>query len=98
MPTAREEWRRGYSDGFRAGMEHARRELLTHGRIEPDSYAEIRKMATPAPKKKRKVSADNLKYSAAFRKLEGKYNKKNGSWREGGYKACVKAAHKLARK
>ena len=85
MPT--DDWERGYAAGWRAAQRDDIRDISR-------DMGESR----PSPKKKRKVSAYNLKYSAAFRKLEGKYKKKNGSWREGGYKACVKAAHKLARK
>lgn len=85
MPT--DDWERGYAAGWRAAQRDDVRDISL-------DMEESR----PSPKKKRKASAYNKRYSAAFRKLEKKYKKKNGSWRTGGYKACVKAAHKLAKK
>jgi len=47
-------------------------------------------------KAKRKVSAYNRKYKAAFRKVAPRYKLKNGNWKAGGFKQAVKAAHDLA--
>ena len=65
---------------------------------------EVRKTArrayedTPSPgKKKRGPSAYNVKYAAAFKKVEGKYKKKNGSWKQDGFKLAGKAARKMIR-
>jgi len=58
----------------------------------------VRKTARRAyePKKKeRKPSAYNLKYSKAFKKVEPKFKKKNGSWKQDGFKNAGKAARKL---
>jgi hypothetical protein len=52
---------------------------------------------TAAPKKRRK-SAYGRKYSAAFRRIAPTYKNKNGTWRKGGFKAAVKAAHKAVKK
>lgn len=49
-------------------------------------------------KAKRKPSAYNRKYKAAFKKVSFRYQNKNGSWRKGGFKAAVRAAHKEAKK
>lgn len=49
-------------------------------------------------KVKRKVSAYNRKYSAAFKKCKKKHMKKNGTWKKGGFKRCVKEAHRMAKK
>ena len=49
------------------------------------------------PKKRRK-SAYSRKYSAAFRRIAPTYKNKNGTWRKGGFKAAVKAAHKAVKK
>jgi len=49
-------------------------------------------------KVKRKVSAYNRKYSAAFKKCKRKHMKKNGTWKKGGFKRCVKEAHRMAKK
>lgn len=52
----------------------------------------------PAPKKTRKASAYSMKYSKAFKSVASKHKKKNGSWKKGGYKAAVKAAHAKAKR
>ncbi len=36
------------------------------------------------------------KYKAAFKKVKSNHKKKDGSWKKGGFKAAVKAAHKIA--
>lgn len=51
--------------------------------------------AAKAPKK-RKVSAYNRKYKAAFKRVSPKYKLKNGKWKKNGFKAAVRAAHKIA--
>lgn len=48
--------------------------------------------------RKRKVSAANKKYKAAFAKVKKKYQKKNGGWKKDGFKRAVKEAHKLAKR
>ena len=53
--------------------------------------------STPAPKK-RKASAYNRRYKAAFKKIAPKHKTKNGKWKTGGFKRAVKAAHKEAKK
>jgi hypothetical protein len=51
--------------------------------------------AAKAPKK-RKASAYNRKYKAAFKRVAGKYKLKNGKWKAGGFKRAVREAHKIA--
>lgn len=85
MPT--DDWERGYAAGWRAANRDDVRDISR-------DMGEV----APPPKKKRKASAYNRRYSAAFRRLEPKYKLKNGSWAKNGYKRCVKAAHKEARK
>ena len=51
--------------------------------------------AARAPKK-RKVSAYNRSYKAAFKRVSSKYKLKNGKWKKNGFKAAVRAAHKIA--
>jgi hypothetical protein len=48
-------------------------------------------------KVKRKVSSYNRKYSAAFKKCKRKHMKKNGTWKKGGFKRCVKEAHRMVK-
>jgi len=45
---------------------------------------------------KRKTSAYNRKYKAAFKKVSGKYKLKNGNWKSNGFRSAVRAAHKMA--
>ena len=47
-------------------------------------------------KTRRKVSAYNRKYKAAFRKIAPKYKLKSGKWKANGFKRAVKEAHKMA--
>lgn len=51
-----------------------------------------------AKKRPRGASTYNKKYSRAFKSLAPKYKTKKGAWKKGGYKACVKASHKKAKK
>jgi hypothetical protein len=50
------------------------------------------------PKKKRKASAYSMRYSRAFKKVQGKYKLKSGAWAKDGFKRAQKAAHALAKK
>lgn len=52
---------------------------------------------TPAPKKRRS-SAYSRKYKSAFRKVAPKFKLKNGNWKVNGFRAAVRAAHKMAGK
>jgi hypothetical protein len=47
---------------------------------------------------KRKVNAYNRRYGRAFKKCKSKHMKKNGTWKKGGFKRCVKEAHRMAKK
>ena len=57
-------------------------------------------MAAPvvATKAKRKVSAYNRKYKAAFKKVAPRYKLKSGKWKAGGFKRAVREAHRMAKK
>jgi len=50
------------------------------------------------PVVKRKASAYSRKYKSAFKKTSSKFKNKNGTWKKGGFKAAVRAAHKEAKK
>lgn len=52
----------------------------------------------PVEKTKRKVNAYNRRYGKAFKKCKAKHMKKNGTWKKGGFKRCVKEAHRKAKK
>jgi hypothetical protein len=51
-----------------------------------------------AKKVKRKASAYSKRYGANFKKCMSKHKKKNGQWKKGGYKRCVREAHRMSRK
>lgn len=74
---------------------------LGPGAATPEIYAprtSKKAKGTTAPKKTRKATAYNLRYGKAMKRLSSKYQKKSGGWKKGGYRACVKAAHKAARR
>jgi len=80
----------GYRDGFAAGIAQGMSMgvpavLPTVAREEP---------VARAPRKK--VSAYNRKYKAAFKKIAPRYKLKNGKWKAGGFKRAVKEAHRIA--
>ena len=50
----------------------------------------------PSPKKK-KSTAYQRKYKKAFAKVKPKYMNKNGKWKKDGFKAAVKAAHRMCK-
>jgi hypothetical protein len=51
-----------------------------------------------ATKAKRKASAYNRRYKAAFRKIAPRYKLKSGKWKAGGFKRAVREAHKMAKR
>ena len=92
MPT--DDWERGYAAGWRAAQHDDVRDITR------DMGPRTRKTSRvpPKPKTKRKASAYSKRYGAAFRKVAGRFKKKNGSWKANGFKNAQKAAHKLAKK
>ena len=61
------------------------------------STERVFKKKTPI-KKKRKVSAYQKRYGAAFKKLAPKYKTKAGKWKKDGFKRCAAAARREAKK
>jgi len=47
---------------------------------------------------KRRSSAYNRRYKAAFKKVAPRYKLKNGNWKANGFRSAVRAAHKMAKK
>jgi hypothetical protein len=62
------------------------------------SLGERAEAAVPivATKVKKKVSAYNRKYKAAFKKVAPRYKLKSGKWKTGGFKRAVREAHRIA--
>lgn len=76
----------------------ALRRLISSERESEGSTIVDRAVDQVAKKTKRKASAYSRKYKAAFRRIAPTYKNKNGTWRKGGFKAAVKAAHKAVKK
>ena len=64
---------------------------------EPGSPGSMSPAAAAEPKKKRKT-AYQRRYKAAFKKIAPKYKLKNGRWRKNGFRSAVRSAHKMAKK
>ncbi len=47
--------------------------------------------------RKKKMTAYQRKYKKAFAKVKPKHMNKNGKWKKGGFKAAVKAAHRMCK-
>ena len=78
--------------GVNAGLSNAAGEL-----IGPMAAEETIKAGRAVGRgAKRKVSAYNRKYKAAFKKVAPRYKLKNGKWSAGGFKKAVKEAHRIA--
>ena len=49
------------------------------------------------PKKKR-ATAYQRRYKAAFKKVSSRYKLKSGKWKKGGFKSAVREAHRIAKR
>tara|TARA_Y100000361_G_C11151048_1_gene341092 strand:- start:1161 stop:1439 length:279 start_codon:yes stop_codon:yes gene_type:complete len=47
---------------------------------------------------RRRKSAYQRRYKAAFKKIQSRYKLKSGRWKKGGFRAAVREAHKMARR
>ena len=95
-----------YRTGFRDGYNAAREDLMgAFGRSylpvsmeEPMLRSEAPMPANAPVAKKRRPSAYNRRYKAAFKKHAKKYKTKAGKWMKNGFKKAVKAAHAEAKR
>jgi hypothetical protein len=72
--------------------------MPTGGNVE-DVQEVMESMAAPqtqSPKRK-KTTAYQRKYKKAFASVKSKHMKANGTWKKGGFKAAVKAAHRMCK-
>lgn len=76
----------------------ALRRLIESERESEGADVTLRNVQTESSKPKRRQSAYNRKYKAAFKKLSGKYKLKSGKWKKNGFKSAVRAAHKAVKK
>lgn len=95
MPT--DEWERGFAAGYRAGMAGEHVFSATRSTRKGDVRKTARRAYEPK-KKKRKPSAYNKRYGAAFKRLAPKYKKKNGQWKKDGFKRAAAAARREAKR
>lgn len=49
-------------------------------------------------KPKKRSSAYQRRYKAAFKKIQKRYKLKSGKWKKGGFRSAVREAHKMAKK
>lgn len=82
----------GYRDGFAAGI--AQGMSMGAPAVSPGNSVLPGEPIAQSPRKR--VSAYNRKYKAAFRKIAPRYKLKSGKWKAGGFKRAVKEAHKIA--
>lgn len=90
---------RGYQDaqmGRMIDLDFVRMFQPTPSRL---SMAPGMMMADPGkPKPKKRKTKYQAAYQRNFKRIKSKYLKKNGQWKQGGFKAAVKEAHRLTRK
>lgn len=80
------------------GVSPAIAKVLAERACQPALKAASRKGTAIVKKRKPKASAYALKYGKAFKRIQKKYKKKNGSWKANGFKNAQKEAHKLAKR
>lgn len=76
----------------------ALRRLIDSERESEGSQIAMEVQASTSTAKPRRKSAYSRKYKAAFRRIAPTYKNKNGTWRKGGFRKAVKAAHKAVKK
>ena len=80
-------------------------QMATGGLVTEPTYAligeagpEVVLPLTGPIKPKRRTSKYRRTYNREFRKVAPRFKKKNGTWKKGGFKAAVRAAHRATRK
>ena len=89
---------RGYSDAQRGQMidlEFLRR--LPPGTISLDQAPSMM-MSSPQAKTRKRKTRYQAAYKRNFNKIKSNYMKKNGQWKQGGFKRAVREAHRMTRK
>ena len=88
---------RGVAEGAKQNFPTAKQAGKSVGRRVTGGRSKIKKDSKiTAPK--RKLTGYKKAYSKHFKAVQGKYKKKDGSWKQDGFKRAQKEAHKLARK
>ena len=87
---------RGVAEGAKQNFPTAKQAGKSIGRRATGGRSKAKK--TDMVKRARKVSAYSKAYGKNFRKVQGKYKKKDGSWKSDGFKRAQAEAHRLTKK
>lgn len=68
---------------------------LAERACKPAVKAGVRKVGKASKQGQRKIKSA---YSRAFAQVKGKYMKKTGGWKKGGFARAVREAHRMAKK
>ena len=71
--------------------------MPTGGNVEDVQQAMETMAVEDTPKPRKKSTAYQRKYKKAFAQVKPKHMKKDGTWKKGGFKAAVKAAHRMCK-
>jgi hypothetical protein len=55
-------------------------------------------VSTSETKPKKRRTAYQRRYKAAFKKVQKRYKLKSGKWKKGGFRSAVREAHKMAKR
>lgn len=88
---------RGVAEGASESLPSPKQAGKSIGRRVVRGRSKATKLTSPV-KRARKVSAYQRSYGKNFKKVQGKYKKKDGSWKQDGFKKAQKEAHKLTKK
>ena len=55
-------------------------------------------VSTSETKTKKRRTAYQRRYKAAFKKVQKRYKLKSGKWKKGGFRSAVREAHKMAKR
>lgn len=74
--------------------------LMSNPELRPliEMLLRSREQAPLIDKPKKKKTAYQRRYKAAFKKVSSRYKLKSGKWKKNGFRLAVKEAHRLARR
>lgn len=64
----------------------------------PEKIEQVLEVRDQIKPRKKRSSAYSRKYKAAFKKVKSDYMTSKGTWKKGGFRRAVKAAHKEAKR
>lgn len=88
---------RGVAEGAKQNFPTAKQAGKSVGRRVTGGKSKMKK-DSKITEPKRKLTGYKKAYSKHFKAVQGKYKKKDGSWKQDGFKRAQREAHKLARK